>query len=129
MSSKVLLDADQGWPGPRDLLFFGFAALLFVIPALILPVPLDTDAQGFGYLGLMTKLGGGFNTLAPFVAAGWADRPFAGLPWVETGGIRPVAGLAAEWLMGLLRFEVGVGLRSGDVGFSIDVNRDWWGIL
>ena len=68
-------------------------------------------------------------TLAPFLAAGWADRPLPGLPWTETGGIRPVAGLAAEWLMGLLRFEVGVGLRSGDIGFSVDVNRDWWGIL
>jgi hypothetical protein len=68
-------------------------------------------------------------TLAPFLAAGWTDRPLPGLPWAKSGGIRPVAGLAAEWLMGLLRFEVGVGLRSGDVGFSVDVNRDWWGIL
>ena len=68
-------------------------------------------------------------TLAPFVAAGWSERPLANLPYVETDGVRPVAGLAAEWLMGLLRFEVGVGLRSGEVGISIDVNRDWWGIL
>ena len=68
-------------------------------------------------------------TLAPFVAAGWAERPVAALPWGETDGIRPVVGVAAEWLMGLLRFEVGVGLRSGDVGVSVDVNRDWWGIL
>jgi hypothetical protein len=58
---EVLLDSDQGWPGPRDLLFFVFVALLFIIPILILPVPLDTDAQGFGYLGLMAKLGGGFQ--------------------------------------------------------------------
>lgn len=63
---EVLLDAHQGWPGPRDLLFFGLAALIFVIPALILPVPLDTDAQGFGYLGVMTRLGGGFRTLGPW---------------------------------------------------------------
>jgi hypothetical protein len=28
---EVLLDADQGWPGPRDLLFFAFVALLFII--------------------------------------------------------------------------------------------------
>jgi hypothetical protein len=62
----VLLDREQGWPGPRDLLFLGLAALIFVIPALILPVPLDTDAQGFGYLGLMTRLGGDFKTLAPW---------------------------------------------------------------
>jgi hypothetical protein len=32
----------------------------------VLPVPLDTDAQGFGYLGLMVKLGGGFKTLTPW---------------------------------------------------------------
>jgi hypothetical protein len=63
---ETLEDADQGWPGPQDLSFFGFAALVFIIPALILPVPLDTDAQGFGYLGLMAKLGGSFDSLAPF---------------------------------------------------------------
>ncbi|HEX6669514.1 MAG TPA: hypothetical protein VF061_08160 [Gemmatimonadales bacterium] len=68
-------------------------------------------------------------TLAPFLAAGWAERPLAELPWGDTDGVRPVAGVAAEWLMGLLRFEVGVGLRSGDIGVSVDVNRDWWGIL
>src|SRR5690606_14289692 len=44
---EELLDADQGWPGPRDLLFFCLVALVFVLPALALPVPLDTDAQGF----------------------------------------------------------------------------------
>ncbi|HEX2218426.1 MAG TPA: hypothetical protein VHG35_06450 [Gemmatimonadales bacterium] len=68
-------------------------------------------------------------TLAPFLAAGWSERVPGGLPWEGTDGVRPVAGIAAEWLMGLLRFEVGVGLRSGDVGVSVDVNRDWWGIL
>src|SRR5689334_2762104 len=63
---ETLEDADQGWPGPRDLLFFGFVALIFLVPVIILPVPLDTDAQGFGYLGLMARLGGGFKTLAPW---------------------------------------------------------------
>jgi hypothetical protein len=68
-------------------------------------------------------------TLAPFLAAGWSERPLPGLPYAATDGVRPVVGLAAEWLMGLLRLELGVGLRSGDVGISVDVNRDWWGIL
>jgi hypothetical protein len=63
---ETLLDSDQGWPGPLDLMFFGLVALIFIIPALILPVPLDTDAQGFGYLALATKLGGSFKTLAPW---------------------------------------------------------------
>jgi len=72
---------------------------------------------------------GGHLTLAPFLAAGWADRRLPGLPWEDTDGIRPVAGLAVEWLMRLLRLEVGVGLRDGTVGVSLDVNRDWWGVL
>ncbi|HEX2906955.1 MAG TPA: hypothetical protein VHO69_08855 [Phototrophicaceae bacterium] len=63
---KTLPDADQGWPGPRDLVFFVCAALVFIVPVLVLPVPLGTDAQGFGYLGLMARLGGGFKTLAPW---------------------------------------------------------------
>jgi hypothetical protein len=68
-------------------------------------------------------------TLAPFVSAGWTDRPLSGLTWEGTDGVRPVAGLAVEWLMRLLRLEVGVGLRDGKVGFAVDVNRDWWGVL
>ncbi len=63
---EELSDADQGWTSGRDLLLFGFAALIFVIPALIVPVPLDTDAQGFGYLALTTRLGSTLDTLAPF---------------------------------------------------------------
>ncbi len=57
---------ETGWPGPRELAFFGVVALLFIAPTLIFPVPLDTDAQGFGYLGLVLREGGSLTTLAPF---------------------------------------------------------------
>jgi hypothetical protein len=67
--------------------------------------------------------------VAPFVTLGYADRSIAGLPWTETDGVRPVAGLAIELLMRLIRLELGVGLRDGEVGFTLDVNRDWWGLL
>jgi hypothetical protein len=63
---ETLADADQGWLSARDLLLFALVALIFVVPALILPVPLDTDAQGFGYLALTAREGGSFRTLAPF---------------------------------------------------------------
>ena len=33
-------------------------------------------------------------TVAPFLAAGWAERPLQGLPWEGTDGVRPVAGIA-----------------------------------
>jgi hypothetical protein len=68
-------------------------------------------------------------TLAPFFAAGYAARPIPGLPWGRTGGLRPVAGVALEWFMRLIRVEAGVGLRDGDVGVTVDINRDWWGLL
>ena len=67
--------------------------------------------------------------VAPFVAAGWSERPYGGLPWASTGGIRPVIGVALEPLMRLLRIEAGVGLRDGDLGLTFDVHPDWWGLL
>lgn len=67
--------------------------------------------------------------VAPFVSAGWTERPYGTLPWAATGGLRPVAGVALEWFMRLIRVEAGVGLRDGEVGVTVDVNRDWWDIL
>jgi hypothetical protein len=67
--------------------------------------------------------------VAPFLAAGYAGRSIRSLPWSDTGGVRPVAGLAIEWLMRIIRVEAGVGLRDGRFGLTIDINRDWWGLL
>ncbi len=67
-------------------------------------------------------------TLAPFLAAGYTERPVARLGR-GSDGIRPVAGLAVELFMRLLRMELGVGLREGELGFTVDVSRDWWGVL
>ena len=68
-------------------------------------------------------------TVAPFLAAGVAGRPLPGLPWAGSDGVRPVAGVALEWFMRLIRVEAGVGLRDGGFGLTVDVNRDWWGLL
>lgn len=61
-----LADHEIGWPGRRELVFFAVAAALFTLPIFLLPVPLDTDAQGFGYLALMLRQSGSLTTLAPF---------------------------------------------------------------
>jgi hypothetical protein len=68
-------------------------------------------------------------TVAPFVALGAAGRPLTGLPWDASDGVRPVVGVALEWFMRLLRVEAGIGLRTGDFGLTVDINRDWWGLL
>jgi MFS family permease len=57
---------EMGWPGPRELMMLLVIGILFAAPALTLPVPLDTDAQGFGYLALTMRDGGNITTLAPF---------------------------------------------------------------
>lgn len=59
-------------------------------------------------------------TVAPFAAAGWADGG---------GGIRPVTGLAVELFMRIIRVEAGMALRTGEVGVTVDVSREWWGAL
>jgi hypothetical protein len=67
--------------------------------------------------------------LAPFLAAGLAAHPLPSLPWGGSDGIRAVGGVAIELFMRLIRIEAGVGLRDGHFGITVDVNRDWWGLL
>ena len=75
---------------------------------------LELPAPGVG-LGSFASTGRRM-TLAPFLAAGWAERPLDGLPWSGSDGVRPVAGVALEWFMRLLRVEAGVGLGTGGSG-------------
>ncbi len=67
--------------------------------------------------------------VAPFVAAGTTGGALPGVPWQPTHRIAPVAGLAFEWLQRLIRVEAGMSLRTGRVGVTVDVAREWWGIL
>jgi hypothetical protein len=54
------------WPSTRDVLFMIVVITLFGAAVLVLPVPLDTDAQGFGYLALTLREGKDYTTLAPW---------------------------------------------------------------
>lgn len=122
---EELSDADQGWTSLRDLLLFTIAALIFLIPALSIPVPLDTDAQGFGYLGLMAKFGGGFASLAPFqpeiqylyspgftaLIAYLSQQLNLGMHLIQLG-VGAVAGLLNVWLA----YDMGSELRDKRLG-------------
>lgn len=59
-------DRDQGWPGPGDLTFFAFAALLLLIPHMRLAAPLGEQGQISGAHSLAARDGGSFNSLAPY---------------------------------------------------------------
>ena len=41
-------------------------ALVLALPVILLPVPLDTDAQGFGHLALAIRQGGTLDSLTPW---------------------------------------------------------------
>ncbi|HEU5051023.1 MAG TPA: hypothetical protein VFU00_11895 [Gemmatimonadales bacterium] len=67
--------------------------------------------------------------LAPFAAVGWTGEPVSGGVGGRSEGGRPVLGVAAEFFMRLIRVEAGVALRTGEVGVTVDIGRDWWGAL
>jgi len=57
--------AGRGERAPT-ILYGLFVFGVFLAPALVMTLPYDTDAQGFGYLALMVREGGTVDTLAPW---------------------------------------------------------------
>lgn len=70
----------------------------------------------------------GSLTVAPYVAAGWADAPVPNTPWRATPGTRVTTGVGFEWL-GVFRLDVGYGVQSGRTHVAFDVTRDFWSVL
>ena len=103
--------------GSQKPLIMGAVGLALIVPLLVLPVPLDTDAQGFGYLALMVRDGGSLDTLAPwhpeisYLYAPGALLVFAALsqllPSVPMSGIMMGASHAAAFLFIWLAWEFG----------------------
>ncbi len=88
-----------------------------------IPAPFFTVAIGPGRTP-------GTMTLAPYVAAGWADGKIDVIPtpWGVTPGTRMTLGLGAEWL-GVFRVEAGYGIQSREAHVAFDITRDFWDIL
>jgi hypothetical protein len=63
---EELLDADQGWPGPLDLIFFAGAAVVCVLPLMQLQLPGGSLAIEHAAITLAAREGGTFTSLAPF---------------------------------------------------------------
>ena len=70
----------------------------------------------------------GRATLAPFVQATFARRA-AETDVLHPTGIYPSAGVAVQPFFDLVRLELARGLRHGTWTFSVDLSRDFWGIL
>ncbi len=104
--------------------FRRFGGATFALAHLEWRVPVSFVSIGLGpYARAPQQL-----IVAPYVAAGWADRRVAGTPWAAAPRARVTLGVGLEWL-GLLRIEAGVGTVTRRAGFAFDVTRDFWGIL
>ncbi len=70
-------------------------------------------------------------TLAPLFGIGWAGGEIEGVDWRSSEGPRPVIGVAAELIHGLVRFELARPLRGEGARFrlTVDLSPEWWPIL
>ncbi len=85
--------------------------------------PVPFPSVGLGKLGRSPPTA----TVAPFahLAAVGNSAPFA----PARSGLYPSVGVAAQFIFDLLRIQTARGLRNGRWTFSIDVHRQFWGIL
>ncbi len=113
---------------PLDWAFFGVVLLAYSIPAVVLPAPLDTDAQGFGYLALTAKLGGDLTTLAPLqpdVSYLYAPGFTVLVAFISSLSTLPLhttqfwAGAVLSALVVMLLWDLGWVLASGEAGEAI----------
>ncbi|MCA9912092.1 MAG: hypothetical protein KC496_02030, partial [Anaerolineae bacterium] len=76
-----LADAEQGWPGPMDLIFFTVAGLLFSMPLFLVAVPPGDTAAAQALITLAAREGGSFTSLAPIAPqiTGFAAPGFHGI--------------------------------------------------
>ena len=95
-------------------------------------IPVPVPAIGLGPFATT----GNRATLAPLFGIGWAGGAIEELPWGASQGPRPVFGVAAEFLQGLIRIEAARRTRffPGETRtkfllFTIDVSPEWWPIL
>ena len=90
-------------------------------------VPVPAPAIGLGPFATT----GNRAIIAPLFGIGWAGGEIEGVDWRSSQGARPVIGVAAELIHGLLRFELARPLRGDAPQFrlTVDLSPEWWPIL
>jgi hypothetical protein len=63
---ETLHDADQGWPGPGDLLFFAGVAGVLIVLVMTAGLPQGTTGVTLGYHTWLARLSSQFDTYAPY---------------------------------------------------------------
>lgn len=112
--------ARSQWPWP----FCGWAAVaaIFLVPAFVVPLPFDTDAQGFGLLALTVRLSGSITTLAPF----WPEIKYLYSPALFLLAAQ-LSDLAGGATMPMVMLGLGHALAAATVGGVYAVGREFGG--
>ncbi|MDX2208576.1 MAG: hypothetical protein SFU57_13145 [Gemmatimonadales bacterium] len=69
------------------------------------------------------------SRVGPFLAAGVAGGQIGETRWNGGGVIHPVLGLRTELWGPSLRLDLGVALRTRDVGITVDLHPSWWPVM
>ncbi len=108
------------WPWPA--LGWVAVAAIFILPAVVISVPFDTDAQGFGFLALTVRVGGSITSLAPF----WPE-----IHYFYSPGFFLLAAQISDMLGGVSMVPVLLGLghifAAATVGGVYAVGREFGG--
>ncbi|MGQ0703400.1 MAG: hypothetical protein ACT4PM_09755 [Gemmatimonadales bacterium] len=107
--------------------FRGYGGRRAIAAQLEWRIPVPVPAVGLGPFATT----GNRATLAPMFGIGWAGGAIEEVPWTSSEGARPIIGVAAELLHGLVRFEFARRLRGEDRRFrlTVDLSPEWWPIL
>ena len=125
---EQLDDRDQGWPGPADLAFFAFVALLLLIPLFHIAAPLGEQGLISGFHSLASRDGGSFNSLAPYnpaeavlispglhaLSAYLSDQLDQSMPLIQLS-VAAVAVLLSVWLA----YDFGAELQDKRLGRAL----------
>jgi hypothetical protein len=68
-------------------------------------------------------------TLAPWVNVALVGDPWSGDGIARSGGAYPSVGVGTIFFFDFVRVDVARGLRAGRWSFSVDVMREFWGVL
>ena len=117
-------------PGER---FRAFGGRRILATQLEWRIPVPVPSVGLGPFATT----GNRAILAPLFGIGWAGGSIADLPWTPSEGPRPVFGIAAEFVQGLIRVEAARKIRFFPddprpkffLALTIDVSPEWWPIL
>ena len=93
-------------------------------------IPVPAPAIGLGPFANT----GNRAIIAPLFGIGWAGGAIEDRPWGSSNGPRPVAGIAAELIHGLIRLELAHPLRDvpgegARLRLTVDISPEWWPIL